>query len=60
MNASQTERAEFSSVNYEESVMLLSQLTKESLNLLTLAPSMPCLRHILQVSLRKAVVAIMV
>jgi hypothetical protein len=39
--------------------MPLSYLKEESLNFLTLVPSVPCLRNILEVRLRQTVVAIM-
>ena len=38
--------------------MLLSQLTEERPDLMALVSSMPCLRHILDVGLRKAIVAV--
>ena len=39
--------------------MLLPQLAEESLNLLTLVSSMPCLRHVLEICLEQTIVAVM-
>ena len=46
--------------HYEESVTLPSQLSEDPLNLLTLVSSMPGLRHVLEIRLGQAVVAVVV